>query len=90
MVTRNAVASRYSHLYRGVYPFHYDEQKPDFKQVPWQEDVDKRLKLVCSSRATPSSASRAGGVVSATPTLSALCPRSLTLACKFAICQNSS
>jgi pyruvate kinase len=44
MVTRNAVASRYSHLYRGVYPFHYDEQKPDFKQVPWQEDVDKRLK----------------------------------------------
>jgi pyruvate kinase len=44
MVTRNAVASRYSHLYRGVYPFHYDEEKPDFKQVPWQEDVDKRLK----------------------------------------------
>lgn len=44
MVTRNATASRYSHLYRGVWPFHYDEQKPDFKQVPWQEDVDKRLK----------------------------------------------
>ena len=44
MVTRNATASRYSHLYRGVYPFHYDEEKPDFKTTPWQEDVDNRLK----------------------------------------------
>jgi len=44
MVTRNARASRYAHLYRGVYPFHFDEEKPDFKSVPWQEDVDKRLK----------------------------------------------
>ncbi|EMF16392.1 pyruvate kinase [Sphaerulina musiva SO2202] len=44
MVTRNARASRYSHLYRGVYPFHYDQEKPDFKTTPWQEDVDKRLK----------------------------------------------
>ncbi|GAB7355850.1 hypothetical protein MBLNU459_g6512t1 [Dothideomycetes sp. NU459] len=44
MVTRNATASRYSHLYRGVWPFHFDEAKPDFKSEPWQEDVDKRLK----------------------------------------------
>ncbi|KAI9702261.1 MAG: Pyruvate kinase [Bogoriella megaspora] len=44
MVTRNARASRYSHLYRGVYPFVFDEDKPDFKQTPWQEDVDRRLK----------------------------------------------
>ncbi|KAF1990267.1 pyruvate kinase [Aulographum hederae CBS 113979] len=44
MVTRNARASRYSHLYRGVYPFLFDETKPDFTKVPWQEDVDKRLK----------------------------------------------
>jgi pyruvate kinase len=44
MVSRNARASRYSHLYRGVWPFHYPEEKPDFKQVSWQEDVDKRLR----------------------------------------------
>lgn len=45
MVTRNPTASRYSHLYRGVYPFLYPKSKPkDFKTVPWQEDVDARLK----------------------------------------------
>jgi pyruvate kinase len=45
MVTRNGRASRYSHLYRGVYPFLFPEPKPEsFKNVPWQEDVDKRLK----------------------------------------------
>ncbi|GAM89394.1 hypothetical protein ANO11243_074320 [Dothideomycetidae sp. 11243] len=44
MVTRNARASRYSHLYRGVYPFMFPEPKPDFKSSPWQEDVDRRLK----------------------------------------------
>ncbi|KAK3627987.1 Pyruvate kinase [Elasticomyces elasticus] len=44
MVTRNARASRYSHLYRGVWPFHYPQAKPDFKNAPWQEDVDNRLK----------------------------------------------
>lgn len=44
MVSRNGSACRYSHLYRGVWPFHYDEEKPDFKEQPWQEDVDKRLK----------------------------------------------
>lgn len=44
MITRNAAAARYSHLYRGVYPFHYNEPKPDFDQVIWQEDVDKRLR----------------------------------------------
>ena len=36
MVTRNARASRYSHLYRGVYPFLFPEPKPEtFKNVPW-------------------------------------------------------
>lgn len=44
MVTRNATASRYSHLYRGVYPFHFPEAKPDFNSTAWQEDVDRRLK----------------------------------------------
>ena len=44
MVTRNATASRYAHLYRGVYPFLFPEPKPDFAGVDWQEDVDKRLK----------------------------------------------
>ncbi|KAK7544408.1 pyruvate kinase [Phyllosticta citribraziliensis] len=44
MVTRNAAAARYSHLYRGVYPFYFPEEKPDFKNAPWQEDVDRRLK----------------------------------------------
>ncbi|KAK5126573.1 hypothetical protein LTR85_009507 [Meristemomyces frigidus] len=44
MVSRNATATRYSHLYRGVYPFHYAVEKPDFKSEPWQEDVDNRLK----------------------------------------------
>lgn len=44
MVTRNATASRFSHLYRGVYPFLFPEEKPDFTKVNWQEDVDRRLK----------------------------------------------
>jgi pyruvate kinase len=44
MVTRNASAARYGHLYRGVYPFYFAEQKPDFSKVNWQEDVDRRIK----------------------------------------------
>ncbi|KAJ9626987.1 Pyruvate kinase [Taxawa tesnikishii (nom. ined.)] len=44
MVTRNSRASRYAHLYRAVWPFHFPEAKPDFKTTPWQEDVDRRLK----------------------------------------------
>jgi len=44
MVTRNASSSRYSHLYRGVYPFLFPETKPDFAKVNWQEDVDRRIK----------------------------------------------
>jgi pyruvate kinase len=44
MVTRNASASRYGHLYRGVYPFYFPEEKPDFSKVNWQEDVDRRIK----------------------------------------------
>ena len=44
MVTRSGTTSRFSHLYRGVYPFYFPEKKPDFDQVNWQEDVDKRIK----------------------------------------------
>ena len=44
MVTRNETASRYSHLYRGVYPFHFPQPKPNFANTDWQEDVDSRLK----------------------------------------------
>ncbi|KAI9896286.1 hypothetical protein N3K66_008458 [Trichothecium roseum] len=44
MVTRNATTSRFAHLYRGVYPFLFDEEKPDFNEVNWQEDVDRRIK----------------------------------------------
>ena len=44
MVTRSAMAARYAHLYRGVYPFYFPEEKPDFTKSPWQEDVDRRLK----------------------------------------------
>ncbi|KAJ6438728.1 LOW QUALITY PROTEIN: pyruvate kinase [Purpureocillium lavendulum] len=44
MVTRNATTSRFSHLYRGVYPFLFPEEKPDFEKVNWQEDVDRRIK----------------------------------------------
>jgi pyruvate kinase len=44
MVTRNESASRYAHLYRGVYPFWFPEPKPDFENSDWQVDVDKRLK----------------------------------------------
>lgn len=48
MVTRNAGASRYAHLYRGVYPFLFPEEKPDFSNVNWQEDVDRRIKWAIS------------------------------------------
>ncbi|KAI5918676.1 pyruvate kinase [Camillea tinctor] len=44
MVTRNASTSRYGHLYRGVYPFWFPEEKPDFSKTNWQEDVDRRIK----------------------------------------------
>ncbi|KAI9780132.1 MAG: Pyruvate kinase [Geoglossum umbratile] len=44
MVTRGATAARYSHLYRGVYPFLFPEKKPDFNVAVWQDDVDRRLK----------------------------------------------
>jgi len=44
MVTRNAAVARFSHLYRGVYPFIFPEAKPDFDALAWQDDVDKRLK----------------------------------------------
>ncbi|POS85718.1 Phosphoenolpyruvate/pyruvate [Erysiphe pulchra] len=44
MVTRNPTASRYAHLYRGVYPFLFPEVKPDFSKVNWQENVDRRIR----------------------------------------------
>lgn len=43
MITRTPRASRYSHLYRGVYPFLFPEPKPDVREN-WQLDVDARLK----------------------------------------------
>ena len=36
-------------MYRGVYPFQFKEEKPDFNEVPWQEDVDRRLKYGITS-----------------------------------------
>ena len=44
MVTRNPRAARYSHLYRGMYPFIYDKPKVD----NWQEDVENRLRWAVS------------------------------------------
>lgn len=44
MVTRNPKAARYSHLYRGIYPFLFPEPKPDFTKENWQVDVDRRLR----------------------------------------------
>ncbi|KAI0204353.1 pyruvate kinase [Astrocystis sublimbata] len=49
MVTRAPSASRYAHLYRGVYPFLFPEQKPDFNKVNWQIDVDKRISWAVSN-----------------------------------------
>lgn len=43
MVTRNDKAARFSHLYRGVYPFIYDEPRAQDAEQ-WQRDVEKRLK----------------------------------------------
>lgn len=44
MVTRSDRAARYSHLYRGVYPFIYPKGKID----NWQEDVESRLRWTVS------------------------------------------
>lgn len=44
MVTRNERAARYCHLYRGVYPFVY----PNDKVENWQEDVENRLRWAVS------------------------------------------
>ncbi|KAF5102948.1 hypothetical protein D0Z03_000325 [Geotrichum reessii] len=43
MVTRNEKAARFSHLYRGVYPFIYTEPRPESAE-DWQADVEQRLK----------------------------------------------
>ncbi|ABN66599.1 pyruvate kinase [Scheffersomyces stipitis CBS 6054] len=44
MVTRNETSARYSHLYRGVYPFIYTKEKV----ANWQEDVENRLRWAVS------------------------------------------
>lgn len=44
MITRNPKAARYSHLYRGVYPFLFNEARPDYTKELWQDDVDRRMK----------------------------------------------
>jgi len=44
MVTRNERSARYSHLYRGVYPFIYTKEKVQ----NWQEDVENRLRWAVS------------------------------------------
>ena len=44
MVTRNLEAARYCHLYRGVYPFIYKQEKAE----NWQEDVENRLRWAVS------------------------------------------
>ncbi|KAG5364607.1 Pyruvate kinase [Yarrowia sp. E02] len=43
MVTRNAQAARFSHLYRGVYPFIYQKARAS-NPAEWQHDVEERLK----------------------------------------------
>ncbi|RMI97798.1 pyruvate kinase [Yarrowia lipolytica] len=43
MVTRNAQAARFSHLYRGVYPFIYHKARAS-NPAEWQHDVEERLK----------------------------------------------
>ena len=44
MVTRNENSAKYSHLYRGVYPFVYKKDR-----LPnWQEDVESRLRWAVS------------------------------------------
>lgn len=40
MVTRNRNSARYCHLYRGVYPFVFEQEKSE----NWQEDVENRLR----------------------------------------------
>lgn len=44
MVTRNERSAKYSHLYRGVYPFVYQKEKA----ANWQEDVENRLRWAVS------------------------------------------
>ncbi|ANB14906.1 pyruvate kinase CDC19 [Sugiyamaella lignohabitans] len=42
MVTRNEIAARYCHLYRGVYPFVYEKPRAS-NSGEWQQDVEARL-----------------------------------------------
>lgn len=39
MITRNSVSARYSHLYRGVFPVHYEAERLE----DWRADVELRL-----------------------------------------------
>ncbi|GMF19901.1 unnamed protein product [[Candida] boidinii] len=41
MVTRNPDSARFVHLYRGVYPFLYTNERKE----NWQEDVEERLQV---------------------------------------------
>lgn len=43
MVTRNEKVARFSHLYRGVYPFIYPQPRAE-TPADWQRDVEERLK----------------------------------------------
>lgn len=45
MVTRNEKSAKYSHLYRGVYPFIFPEPKFTDPNM-WQADVDRRTHWV--------------------------------------------
>ena len=47
MITRNPHSARYSHLYRGVYPFVYTEDRLD----DWQSDVELRLQSAIAEAA---------------------------------------
>lgn len=42
MVTRSPMASRYCHLYRGVYPFVYEKERASSAEA-WQLDVEERI-----------------------------------------------
>ncbi|ODV89653.1 hypothetical protein CANCADRAFT_4277 [Tortispora caseinolytica NRRL Y-17796] len=43
MVTRNELTGRYSHLYRGVYPFIYPKPREEDPNK-WSQDVEERIK----------------------------------------------
>ena len=42
-ITRNEACSRFTHLYRGVYPFFYPKPRVASNGDDWQTDVDNRI-----------------------------------------------